>query len=424
MNLRATFVPQALMVLLAVAAGAPEIRYFRFEKPIAGPTARAGQTCVTLDAGVFAQAAPGLADLRFYRDTTETPYVVREAMPVEQQQPEIAPLNLGKRGAQTTFEAAMPEGRYSDVDLDVTAKNFIATVAVTGSQTEGGREGTELGLFTIFDLSGQRLGRSTVLHLPPSDFRYLYFAIAGPVKPEDVAGLSVERVSEKQTYVTVADTNQVTQKGHTTTVQFKVPANVPVERIEFVVGAELGNFSRDVMVSVTPAAAPTNESEPLAPVVGSGNLLRVHGTHDGRRIDEEDLTVDAPWGAFGSVASLWTISIDNGDDAPLALTDVRLEMAERKLCFDAAAGAAYTLYFGDGALAAPRYDYATLFVPEANAAQATLGAEKENPEYRARPDRRAFTERHPGLLWVALILVVVVLGAVALRTAKEGAKTS
>jgi hypothetical protein len=318
----------------------------------------------------------------------------------------------------------MPEGRYSDVDLDVTAKNFIATVAVTGSQTEGGREGTELGLFTIFDLSGQRLGRSTVLHLPPSDFRYLYFAIAGPVKPEDVAGLSVERVSEKQTYVTVADTNQVTQKGHTTTVQFKVPANVPVERIEFVVGAELGNFSRDVMVSVTPAAAPTNESEPLAPVVGSGNLLRVHGTHDGRRIDEEDLTVDAPWGAFGSVASLWTISIDNGDDAPLALTDVRLEMAERKLCFDAAAGAAYTLYFGDAALTAPRYDYATLFAPEADAAQATLGAERENPEYRARPDGRAFTERHPGLLWVALILVVVVLGAVALRTAKEGAKTS
>jgi hypothetical protein len=171
MNLRAA------IVLLAVAAGAPEIRYFRFEKPIAGPTARAGQTCVTLDAGVFAQAAPGLADLRFYRDTTETPYVVREAMPVEQQQPEIAPLNLGKRGAQTTFEAAMPEGRYSDVDLDVTAKNFIATVAVTGSQTEGGREGTELGLFTIFDLSGQRLGRSTVLHLPPSDFRYLYWVL-------------------------------------------------------------------------------------------------------------------------------------------------------------------------------------------------------------------------------------------------------
>jgi hypothetical protein len=114
--------------------------------------------------------------------------------------------------------------------------------------------------------------------------------------------------------------------------------------------------------------------------------------------------------------------VDNGDDAPLSIMDVRLEMAERKLCFDAAAGATYTLYFGDAALAAPRYDYARLFAPEADAAQATLSAEKQNPEYRVRPDGRAFTDRHPGLLWVALILVVMALAAVALRTAKEAPK--
>jgi hypothetical protein len=429
MNLRAVFAPRALIALLVVSAAAPEIRYFRYEGlvvqthsgAVAPQASGAGlkQTCVTLDAGVFEHAAPGLADLRLYRDTTETPYVVREAMPVEQQRPMLAPLNLGKRHGETTFEAAMPQGRYSDVNLNVTAKNFIATVAVTGSQTDGGREGTELGLFTIFDLSGQRLGRSTVLHLPQSDFRYLYFAIAGPVKSEDVAGLSVERVSEKQTYVTVADTNQVKQKVHATTVQFRVPSNVPVERVEFVVGAEPGNFSRDVTVTVAPAAKPTTDAEPLAPVESSGNLLRLHATRDGHRIDEEDLAVDAPWVEFGASGSLWTVSVDNGDDAPLAITDVRLEMAERKLCFDAAAGAAYTLYFGDAALVAPRYDYARMFVPEADAAQATLGPQKENPEYEARPDGRAFTERHPGLLWVALILVVVVLGVVALRSARE-----
>jgi hypothetical protein len=380
---------------------------------------------VALDAGVFAHAAPGLADVRLYRGTTETPFVIREAAPVEQKQREIAALNLGKRGAQTTFEAVMPEGRYSDVELDVTAKNFIATVTVTGSQTEGGREGTELGMFTIFDLSGQKLGRSTVLHLPESDFRYLYFAIAGPVKPEDVAGLSVERVPAKQNYVTVADTNRVTQKGHETLVTFRVPANVPVERVEFVVGAEPGNFSRDVTVQVSPAAAPKQtdgETEPLVPVESSGNLLRLHATRDGHRIDEEHLAVGAPWAGFGGAGSTWTVTIDNGDDAPLALTDVRLEMAERRLCFDAGAGASYALYSGDAALAAPRYDYATLFVPEAGAAVASLGAEEANPEYAARPDGRPFTERHPGLLWVALILVVVVLGVVALRTAKEPSK--
>jgi hypothetical protein len=51
----------------------------------------------------------------------------------------------------------------------------------------------------------------------------------------------------------------------------------------------------------------------------------------------------------------------------------------------------------------------------------TFGPEKENPQYKKRPDARPFTERHPALLWVTLIAVVLVLGAVALRTAKQSA---
>jgi uncharacterized protein DUF3999 len=416
---------RAMAVLLMLAAATPEIRYFRYERPIAALGSRAGQTCVVLDAGIFAHAAPGLTDVRLYRGTTETPFAIREAAPVEQKQPQIAPLNLGKKHSQTTFEAAMPEGRYSDVELNITATNFIATVAVTGSHTESGTEGTELGMFTIFDLSGQKLGRSTVLHLPESDFRYLYFAIAGPVKPEDVAGLSVERVPEKQQYVTVADTNRVVEKGHETAVQFSVPANVPVERVEFVVGAEPANFSRDVRVQVEPVieGKQTTDQEPPAPIESSGNLLRLHATRDGHRIDEEHLAVDAPWTVFGEESSTWTVMIDNGDDAPLEITDVRLEMAERKLCFDAAPGASYALLLGDPLLSAPRYDYATLFMPEADAARVTLGPEQANPEYKPRPDARPFSERHPSLLWVALVLVVVLLGVVAVRTAKEMPKT-
>jgi hypothetical protein len=415
------------VLLLALAAATPEIRYFRYEKPFAAPAAKTGQTCAALDAGIFAHALPELADLRLYRTGqgggTETPYAIHEAAPVEQKQKEIAPLNLGRKGPHTTFEAVMPEGRYSDVELDITAKDFIATVAVTGAPNETGREGTELGLFTIFDLTGQKLGRSTVLHLPESDLKYLYFSIDGTVKHQDVQGLSVERLPAKQQYVTVTDTHQGSQKDKSTIFTFKVPAHVPVERIEFVVGAAPANFSRDVTVKAAPviAAKETTDAEPPQPVESSGNLLRLHATRDGHRIDEEDLAVAAPWGSFGDSGSMWTVTVDNGDDAPLAIADVRLEMAERTLCFDAAAGVSYTLYYGDPALMAPRYDYARLFVADAAAAQAALGPEKENPEYRARPDSRAFTERHPALLWVALVLVVAVLGLVALRTAKEAA---
>jgi hypothetical protein len=415
------------ILLLVMAAATPEVRYFHYDRPVAAPAGRAGQTCAALDAAVFAHAAAGLGDVRLYRGTgsesQETPYAIREAVPMEERPKEIAPLNLGHHGVHTTFEAVMPAGRYSDVELDITAKDFIATATVTGAQTETGREGTELGFYTIFDLTGQKLGRSTVLHLPESDFRYLYFSIDGPVKPEDVAGLSVERGAAKLQYVTVADTNQVTQKGKQSVVTFKVPGQVPVERIEFVVGSQPQNFSRDVTVKAKPVIAGKQETdaEPPAQVETAGNLLRLHTTRDGHRIDEEHLAIDAPWVGFGDAESTWTMIVDNGDDPPLAIEDVKLEMAERQLCFDAEAGASYMFYYGDAALAAPRYDYAKLFVPDTNAAQVTFGPEKENPQYKKRPDARPFTERHPALLWVTLIAVVLVLGAVALRTAKQSA---
>jgi hypothetical protein len=148
-----------------------------------------------------------------------------------------------------------------------------------------------------------------------------------------------------------------------------------------------------------------------------GNILRVHSIEEGRRIDEENLTVNAPQVFFDGPAK-WTIAIENHDDAPIEVASVKLEMLERRLCFDAAAGAAYTLYYGDSALAAPQYDYARLFAAAQDPALATLGAEIVNPAYQPRPDERPFTEKHPALLWVALIVVIALLGAVALRSFK------
>jgi hypothetical protein len=138
---------------------------------------------------------------------------------------------------------------------------------------------------------------------------------------------------------------------------------------------------------------------------------------DGHRIDEERLTVSAPEADFDDPAK-WTITIENHDDAPIQLTSVRLEMLERHLCFDATAGDDYTLFYGDSALAAPVYDYAALFVLQENGVAAQLGAETANPAYQPRPDERPFTDKHPTLLWVALVLVIALLGAVAFRSCK------
>ena len=126
------------LLLLTFVASSPEIRYFRYERPIERSPQPAGQVCLPLDGEIFAHSSPQLADLRLYHDGIETPYVIRTATPAEGTERSIAPLNLGARGGQTVFDAELPDTHYSDLQLDVTAQNFIATVTVTGSRAKDG----------------------------------------------------------------------------------------------------------------------------------------------------------------------------------------------------------------------------------------------------------------------------------------------
>jgi len=413
-------------LMLTFVVASPQVRYFRYERPIQLQTQQAGQSCLAIPAEIFAHAAPQLADLRLYANDAETPYTIRVAAAVAGSERSYPLLNAGLRDGQTVFDAELAESaggsdtHYSDLQLNVTAQNFIATVTVSGSHSKSGKPETKLGEFTIFDLSRQRLGRSTVLHLPDSNFPYLHFRIAGPLRPEDVTGFSVGHTpAAPPRYRVVAETSQVTQKDHSTILTFDVPANVPVDHVVFTPGATPASFSRDVTISALPIKEkPANDREPPPfAVTRTGYLLRIHQSTQGKRIDEERLTSDALREVFDT-PSRWTITIANGDDPPVSLQSVRLEMLERTLCFDAAANTAYTLRYGDPALTPPQYDYARLFSPQLNPFQALAGPEQPNPGWQPRPDERPFTEKHPILLWVALIGVIALLAGIALKSQK------
>jgi len=409
-----------ILLLVVLAAAAPEIRHFRYERPI-HPQGAAGQTCVAIDPAVFSHAAAGLADLRVYRGSIETPYALHLASPPAPSKQQIAPLNLGSSAGQTVFDASMPESAYSDVELLLAAHNFIATVTVTGSQQQAApsKEQTRIGVFTIFDLTRQKIGRSTVLHMPQSDFRFLHFRIDGPIAPTAVTDivLGAQPAAEPK-YRTVAETAHAAQKPHQSIFEFEVPAHTAVDRVAFVPLAQPANFSCDVSVTIRRESRPSrDDAAPEFPATSTGNLLRLHRVEGGHRIDEERLSVDSPAATLDTPAH-WTVTVENGDDPPLQFAAVRLEMLERDLCFDAAPGSAYTLYYGDPALLVPQYDYARLFAAQASAPVATTGPEQSNPQFEPRPDQRPFTERHPALLWIALAAVILLLGGIALRSAK------
>jgi len=409
-----------VLALLLALAVTPEVRYFQFQRPIRNAPQAPTQSCLALDPDIFAHAAPDLADLRLYRAQSEIPWALRTAAPVATVQQPIPPLNLGRLNGQTVFDAAMPDGNFSDVNLSIPTHNFLATVRVSGSNQQSAEASTEIGSYTVFDLTNQKLGRSTVLHLPESNFRFLHFRVDGPLLPENITGLSVERVSTIQPrYLTVAESSATTQKGHTTVIEITVPANTPVDRIVFNPGLTPTAFSRDIIITSTPVTPATSQTNPST-ITAAGNLLRLHRNQNGHRIDEERLTLNTPPSSFHP-SEKWTIQIENGDDPPIALQSVRLEMFQRDLCFESAGSGEYALMYGDPALTAPQYDYQRLFEAQPNPVIVTASPEQPNPSYQPRPDSRPFTERHPALLWATLIAVIAILSSIAYRTAKHTA---
>jgi hypothetical protein len=135
---------------------------------------------------------------------------------------------------------------------------------------------------------------------------------------------------------------------------------------------------------------------------------------NGQKVDTEQTWLDLRGTSQGTLR----IIIHNGDDVPLKITSARLQQYERRIYFDCDSGARPRLYYGDEKLGPPVYDYAKLFQKDANAGQVQLGGEEPNAAYTGRPGDRPWSERHPAVLWLAIVSAVLILGGIALRSMK------
>jgi len=422
-----------------------------------------GQACAVLDGRVFSHAAPSLRDLRLFggppRGASEIPYAVTVSEPQQQESENARILNLGLRSSHIVFDLEMPRRPYTGVVLDLAARDFIATAVVSGSDGAGGR-GTALGRFTLFDLTSQHLARSTSIPLAESRFRYLHVDLAltpaaGGVSSADslrdpgvVRSASVPPSREAQTvYVTSASANALAgdaptrmladqpiedRTGRTdelkgelketagqTVATFRVPLRVPVERIAFVLKpGSKGEFSRSVAISAQ--GERSGGGAALADEEVAGKIFRVHRSEGGEELAAEALSIPVAIGSNMQQPAVVRVAVENGQDAPLPIAAVELQMRRRSICFDAGAAALpVTLYYGDPAIEAPVYEYASRFRAEAEPRAAELGPEGLNPEFRPRPESQTLTERHPDVLWVAFLGAVCVLAMVAIRAAKR-----
>ncbi|HEU4414065.1 MAG TPA: DUF3999 family protein [Candidatus Angelobacter sp.] len=392
-------------LLAAILLAGPSISFFKFQRPVQVPAA--GQHYFTVDEAVWKNARRDLGDLRLYKGQVETPYALVIARGgLEHEHKDVRVMQQATVAGKTQFIIDMTGTvEYDHVELNLAAKNFVAHARVEGQDDLHGPHWA-VAEPILYDLSKEDLGGNRMLRLPVSTYKYLRVTIDGPVKPEDVTGASSEFRQEQQAAWRDVATSPSTQvRDRDSVLTFALPQNVPVERVKFDLDPSQGNFRREVDVEDDHGFR-----------VGSGEISQVKMVRNGNRIDTSNLEVN--FSAIGDKSL--KVVIHNGDDQPLQ-QHASLQQQERRIYFDAPAGAPLTLYYGDEKLDPPVYDYAKLFQMEANASAVRMGAEQTNAAYSGRPDERPWTERHPVVLWIAILAAVAVLGAIALRSMKTAA---
>lgn len=393
-----------ILVLFLIVSSS--ISYFKYERP--SQTAHSpGQHYLVIDESIWRHARPDLADLRLYSQGKELPYALTfEVGSPEAEQKVLRILQPGSLGGKTEFFLDMSGvAEYDRVKLLLSKQDFIAHARIDGQDDLHGSQWVTLGTTTLYDLSEERLGRNSTLQMPLSVYRFLRVTVDGSIKPRDLVGAtSATARSAKIIWRTVASKLLQLQKGRETIFTFTVPENVPVERVDFVIESGKQDFSRSAEI--------TDDKEQL---IGSGEISRIHMLRNGQKIDVEETSVGFHLVGPGK----YQVIIRNGDDAPLKITSATLQQYERRFYFDSEAGSQATLYYGDEKLQSPIYDYCKLFQKDRAATKLQLEPEILNAAYTGRPDDRPWSERHPSILWAAIIAGVLLLGRIAFRSVKS-----
>ena len=395
-------------LLSLLVAASPAIPYFKYERPIP-PAGANGQHYAVVDESVWPHALPNLDDLRLYAGGKEIPYAKKTMWgSVQNAQKLVRLLQPAMLGGKTQFLLDMSGvTEYDRITLALKTKNYVAHATVEGQDDPHGKAWAKLGTTTLFDLTDEKLGRNSTLQIPVSTYQYLRVTIDGIVKPGEVqsASAGIERAQEAVWRDLSIDGKQ-TEEGRDTVLTFSIGEHTPVERVMLTIDPSQGNFQREIQME--------NEQGFSS---GSGEVTRIHILRNGEKID-----VDRTWITLSATGNgRFRAVIHNGDDAPLKITRARLQQYERRIYFNCDAGVSLGLFYGDDKLNAPVYDYAKLFQSDASAGQLQLGVEEANSLYTGRPDDRPWSERHPAVLWTAILAAVAILGLIAGRSIKNAA---
>jgi hypothetical protein len=380
-----------------------------------------GRVAVRLDRDVYEGAREDLGDLRVVDERgREVPHLIDRAEP-SRPAPEVRP-EIRDRGwrADGSATAVLDFGgrlRKRRLDLRLSGDNFRRRVAVEGTD-EGSSWTTLVDEAWVFAVPGREPFRYEAVDLPENDFARLRLVVHPSADERARPSIEDARVpgdGRRPRLVEIRAarwTEARDAKARETWLTLDLGArHQPFDGIELAVADE--RFLREVRVTAR-REAPDGKGPVWWQEIGRGVVHRFE--RDGKV--REHLTV-----AVSGRERVLRLRVRNLDDQPLTVVGVNVQAPTERLVFEAKAGEAYRLTYGSAAKTAPSYDLAR------TAGDASAWGEAARPAGLG-PVRRVagagrreppWTERHPGLLWGGLLVVVVALGGLtygALRRAR------
>ena len=394
-----------LLALLAVSAGSRPPLYERAVHPSAP-----GRTFVVLDRAVYEGAEVDLRDLRIVDDRGDAvPYRLDRGEPGRAGSPRPTQRNRGFVPGQSetvTLDFGGPVGKRSLL-LRLSGDNFRRRVAVEGS-ANGTRWITLVDGAYVFAVPRPEAARYERVELPPNDFPLLRLTVFhGPDDPEHVdildASLGEEAGRAPESAMTVVPERARDEKRRETVLTVDLGARYqPFAALVLDVADH--RFFRGVAVEARRESVATKREPPAVYWVKLGETA-VYRYDEGGRLQER-LRIDVR-----GRERVLRVRLRDRDDRPLDIRGLLAMTPVERLLFEAAEGRRYVLTYGAPDLAAPDYDLArTIPNLEEWAANATPASLAPAHLRRLPPERVAWSEAQPALLWTALVAAVVVLG--------------
>lgn len=355
---------------------------------------------------VYGKSNSDLGDLRIIDIAgKEVPYAVDQRQGSESVSWVEVPLSEQGfvRGAYTQAVADVGTGAslHNELTIDTSADEFSTWIEVAAS----GNEKTWRVVrdkAPIYRFSSDGLQGNLIVHFDATRDRWLRIRVLGGAQQFPISGCRVANaVSLVPELATVMSHLKVDGKAplHQTRLTADFGAgNIPVSAVRL--ETTTPHFYRTIEVSVSDDGESWNDA-------GQGDVYR-----DPRAGTSLDVHFAEARGRY------WRVSVYNRNDRALAALQATLLATPRYVSFRAEPSARYRLIYANPSAEAPQYDFSQLTTVDErlSAPVVVLGIEVATPTV---PATVPWTESHPVVLWLGLLIAVGVLAWLAIGAMRK-----